>query len=159
MRIAPAFALCAVLLAPAVAPASPQECENLAREIERFEDMAERAGDHGNPQWEARMNDQVDVLEERQAQRCSEADLIASSNECQDLTARINHYEEMATRAESLGNPRWAAQAREIADLLAEERSERCPEWSPQAQANRAFLRMLKTAGQMALTYFTMGVY
>lgn len=159
MRIAPAFALCAALLVPAVAPANPQECEHLAREIERFEDMAERAGDQGNALWGARMEEQVELLEERQEERCSEADLVASSNECQDLTTRVEHYEEMAARAEALGNPRWAAEARRIGKLLADERAEHCPEWSPQAVANRAMMRMLKTAGELALTYFSMGAF
>ncbi len=159
MRIAPAFALGAALLAPALALANPQECEHLGREIERFEEMAERAGDQGNPLWGARMQEHVEVLEERQAERCSEADLVASSNECRDLTTRIEHYEEMAARAEALGNPRWAAEARRIGELLADERAEHCPEWSPQAQANRAMMRMLKTAGELALTYFSMGAF
>jgi len=159
MRIASALALCAALLAPAGASASPQECENLAREIERFEQMAARAGGHPNPVWQERMQQQVEILEERQAQRCSEADLVASNTECRSLTNRIEHYEEMAARAEALGNAQWAAEARRIGDLLAEERAERCPEWSPQAVANRAFMRALKTAGEIALTYFTMGAY
>ena len=159
MRIASALVLCAALWLPAAALASPQECENLAREIERFEEMAERAGGHPNPVWQQRMEQQVEILEERQAQRCSDADLVASNTECRSLTRRIEHYEEMAERAEALGNPQWAAEARQLAELLAEERAERCPEWSPQAVANRAFMRALKTAGQLALTYFTMGAY
>lgn len=159
MRIASALALCAALLVAAVAAANPQECENLAREIERYEKMADRAEGHPNPAWQERMEAQVEVLEARQEQRCTDADRIASNTECQSLTSRIEHYEQMAQRAEALGNPQWAARAREVADLLAEERSERCPEWSPEAVANRAFMRALKTAGKMALTYFTMGAY
>jgi hypothetical protein len=159
MRIAPAFAVCAALLAPTLASANPKECENLGREIQRYQTLAERASDGGNPRWEEHMKDQVGVLEARQAQRCSAADVIATTNQCRDFTARIDHYEAMAARAEDLGNPQWAAQARYIAEQLDDERSERCPEWSPQAKANRAFMKMLKTAGQMALTYFTMGAY
>jgi hypothetical protein len=159
MRIAPALALCAALLSPGMAGGGPRECENLSRDIERYEDMADRAGAQGNPEWEARMRQQAQFLEGRQEERCSDGEMIASTTECLDMTRRIERYEELAERAAELGNPMWEQQAREHIEALKKERSERCPEWSPAAVANRAIMRMLKTAGELALTYFTMGYF
>ncbi len=158
MRIALGLVM-ALLLAPGIAGAGPRECDNLGRDIERFDSMADRASALGNPQWEDGMREHADLLEERRQERCSEADLVASTTECRDLTRRIEHYEELAARAEALGNPLWGETAREHIELLKEERQERCPEWSQAAQTNRAIMRMLKTAGSLALTYFTMGAF
>jgi hypothetical protein len=159
MRTAPLLAFCALLLAPGPAAAGVRQCEKLGRDIERYETMADRAAGMENPAWEKRMRDQADVLETRQEERCSDAEMVLSTTECQDLTRQIEHYEEMAARAAELGNTGWEEAVRQHIELLKEERSERCPEWSPAAVANRAIMRMLKTAGELALTYFTMGYF
>jgi hypothetical protein len=152
-------ALCGVLLAPGPASAGIRECERLGRNIERYESMADRAGGLGNPMWEERMRSQAEALEGRREERCTEAEMVLSTTECQDMTRQIEHYEEMAARAAELGNTAWDEATRQHIEQVKEERSERCPEWSQAAVTNRAIMRMLKTAGELALTYFTMGYF
>ena len=105
------------------------------------------------------MQEQVEYLEGKQEERCSDAEMVLSTVECQDMTQQIQKYEEMAARAAAQGNSQWEEAVNRHLELLKKERSERCPEWSPAAVTNRAIMRMLKTAGELALTYFTMGYF
>ena len=82
-----------------------------------------------------------------------------AASECEGFTRNIAHYEQMAERAEQLDNPMWEKKTRQHIALLEKERAARCPEWSPEAQANRAMMQLLKLAGKAALTYFTFGAF
>lgn len=72
MRIRAIVAVAAILLPASVAVAGPAECERLARQIAHYEGMAERAEELGNPMWEDRTRDHIEVLEERAAAACPE---------------------------------------------------------------------------------------
>src|SRR5262245_55992023 len=51
-------------------PGSPAECARLHKQIQHFEDMAERAEQLDNAMWTERMEQQVERLKERQEVRC-----------------------------------------------------------------------------------------
>lgn len=85
--------------------------------------------------------------------------IAIASPQCELYTRNIAHYETMADRAKQLDNPMWEEKTREHVALLKKKREELCPEWSAEAQANRAFMQLLKLAGNAALTYFTFGAF
>jgi hypothetical protein len=88
MRIGALLLLCAALLAPGSAAADggltpenaaafqaameahPAECSRLARQIDHYEGMAERARQMGNDMWRGRTQNHVDMLRGIQAARC-----------------------------------------------------------------------------------------
>lgn len=74
MRTALVIGLCAALLAPGLALASPQECGRLVRQIEHYEDMADRAAARGNQMWEDGMQAHIDRLNARRSAICRDYD-------------------------------------------------------------------------------------
>ena len=74
MRIAVLIALCAALLAPGLAVASPQECGRLTRQIEHYQDMADRAEALGNQMWQEGMEAHLDRLKARRSAVCRDFD-------------------------------------------------------------------------------------
>jgi hypothetical protein len=73
MRLLICGTMLLALLAPATAVAgSPAECARLQRQIDHFEGMRARAEELGNPMWEERMAQHVELLELRQLERCPE---------------------------------------------------------------------------------------
>jgi hypothetical protein len=85
-----------------------------------------------------------------------------SPAECARLDKQIHHYEDMVDRAKALGNAMWVDRMQQHVDLLKQHQEVRCPrdaEDAPAKAAAIAFMRLLKAAGQAALTYFTFGAY
>jgi hypothetical protein len=156
MRIA-LLALCAALFAPAAARADSAECRNLLRNVERFEGMAERAEDAGQDAYADHLREQVEIFKARREGRCDPLLDVASTVECDNFTRNIDHFEEMAQRAQDLGNPMWAEHTEAQVEALKTEREARCPEWSKEAQAQRAFMQLVRLAGRAAIQYFTFG--
>ena len=58
------------LLWPAIAFADPPDCSRLLRQIYNYEGMVERADDRGRDDWADKMQNHVDLLEDRLASRC-----------------------------------------------------------------------------------------
>lgn len=69
-----AAVLClAALGLPGVAAAvDPPDCARMIRQLQHLDGMADRAAQLDNELWEARMRDQVALLEERLDNRCPE---------------------------------------------------------------------------------------
>lgn len=85
---------------------------------------------------------------------------LAHPAECARLRKQIDHFVGMAERAEAQGNAMWTERTEQHVSLLRERQKERCPGDVPDDSARQAFLAfmsLLKTAGQAALTYFTFG--
>jgi len=85
-----------------------------------------------------------------------------SPAECARLDKQIHHFEDMGERAEALGNSMWVERMEQHVELLKKKQEVRCPRDAEDASAKAAliaFMRLLKVAGQAALTYFTFGAY
>src|SRR4030095_954178 len=85
-----------------------------------------------------------------------------SPAECARLDKQIHHFEDMTERADALDNPMWVGRMQQHVDLLKQRQEVRCPRDADSASAKAAliaFMRLLKVAGQAALTYFTFGAY
>jgi hypothetical protein len=68
----------------------------------------------------------------------------------------------MVERAEAQGSQTWVDYTQNHVDLLRERQKQRCPRDAEDSSAKEAFLafmRLLKLAGQAALTYFTFGAF
>jgi hypothetical protein len=85
-----------------------------------------------------------------------------SPAECARLNKQIHFYEDMTDRAKTLGDAMWVDRMQQQVDFLKQHQEERCPRDADNASAKAAFLafmKMLKVAGQAALTFFTFGAY
>jgi hypothetical protein len=85
-----------------------------------------------------------------------------SPAECARLNRQIDHFEAMAERAEKLENELWTERMQQHVDLLRDKQKERCPDDADSNAAREAwlaFVSVLKTAGKVALTYFTFGAF
>ena len=85
-----------------------------------------------------------------------------SPAECARLAKQIQHFEDMADRAEALGNEMWIETMQQHVELLKQRQEERCPRDADSASAKAAFIafaRLLKVAGSAALTYLTFGAF
>ena len=85
-----------------------------------------------------------------------------SPAECARLNKQIHHFEDMAERAESLDNEMWSQRMEQQVELLKDRQEVRCPRDHEDASAKEAliaFMRLLKVAGQAALSYFTFGAF
>ena len=67
-----AFVLAALvgLLCPTAALADPNDCARLLSQIYQYEDMVERAEARDREDWADKMQNHVDLLEDRLATRC-----------------------------------------------------------------------------------------
>ena len=82
----------------------------------------------------------------------------ASPSECHWLRGQIDHYQDMADRAQELDSALWSQRIGEHLELLKDTQRERCPQDVPSDDtAARAFMQLLRVAGEVALTYFTFG--
>ena len=85
---------------------------------------------------------------------------LASPQECGRLTRQIEHYEDMADRAEALGNPMWEDGMRAHIDRLNARRSATCRDYDDSAEkAMQLFNALVKIAASAAVTYFTFGTF
>jgi hypothetical protein len=89
---------------------------------------------------------------------------IAASDpsDCGRLMHRINHFEGMIARAETLDRDDWADKTQRHVDLLETQLAERCPAYSArdeQQEAARQMALLLKMAATVAAKFFTMGMY
>ena len=85
-----------------------------------------------------------------------------SPAECARLNKQIHHFEDMAERADNLGNAMWTERMEQQVELLKDRQEVRCPRDHEDASAKEAliaFMRLLKVAGQAALSYFTFGAF
>lgn len=71
MRFVPALSLCAALLAPAAAVASPQ-CDLYTRNIAHYQVTAERMDAAGKDLWEEKTREHIKTLEQKRAELCPE---------------------------------------------------------------------------------------
>lgn len=78
--------------------------------------------------------------------------------ECARLRRQIDHFQGMTDRAEALDNAMWTERMGEHLALLKGRQAERCPNDVPTDDSTaRAFMQLLRVAGEAALTYFTFG--
>jgi hypothetical protein len=82
----------------------------------------------------------------------------AGPAECARLRRKIDHFQGMAERAEALDNELWSERMGQQVSLLRARQLERCPNDVPKDDSTaKAFMQLLRVAGQAALTYFTFG--
>jgi len=78
--------------------------------------------------------------------------------ECARLRRQIDHFHDMTNRAEALENEMWTERMGDHLALLKGRQAERCPQDVPTDDSTaRAFMQLLRVAGEAALTYFTFG--
>ena len=83
-----------------------------------------------------------------------------SPAECARLDKQIHYYEDMVDRAKALDNELWVGRMQQHVDLLKQHQEVRCPRDADDAAAKAAlmaFMKLVKVAGQAALSYFTFG--
>jgi hypothetical protein len=78
---------------------------------------------------------------------------------CARFAREIVHYEQMAGRAQALGNREWRDNLETHVDLLRDRAEPQCPELKVTDSTWESFRQMLRLAGSAALTYFTMGAF
>ena len=83
--------------------------------------------------------------------------LAENPSACRYLDTQIAFFESRAAKADDLDNELWEARMREQIAGLKEQRSKRCPGYSPSEEAMRAFTDLMKIAAKGAATFFTMG--
>jgi hypothetical protein len=82
----------------------------------------------------------------------------AGPAECARLRRQIDHFQGMTDRAEKLGNEMWTERMGQQVTLLRARQLERCPNDVPKDDGTaKAFMQLLRVAGQAALSYFTFG--
>jgi hypothetical protein len=77
--------------------------------------------------------------------------------ECMKLTNQIERYVGDVERARERDNELWEKATLQHIDRLAERRARLCPEYAKDDEAMKRLARMLRSAGRLALRYFTMG--
>ncbi|HEY8155775.1 MAG TPA: hypothetical protein VII72_16720 [Myxococcota bacterium] len=78
--------------------------------------------------------------------------------ECARLRRQIAHFQGMTDRAEALQNELWMERMGQHLSLLKGRQQKRCPNDVPTDDSTaRAFMALLRVAGEAALTYFTFG--
>jgi hypothetical protein len=78
-------------------------------------------------------------------------------SECRYLNTQIAFFEARASKAGALDNDLWEDRMQEQIAGLKEQRSKRCPGYSPSEEAMRAFTDLMKIGAKGAATFFTMG--
>ena len=82
----------------------------------------------------------------------------AGPAECSRLRRQIDHFQFMTDRAEQLGEPMWTERMGEHLARLKGRQKSRCPQDVPTDDSTaRAFMQLLRVAGEVAITYFTFG--
>ncbi len=84
---------------------------------------------------------------------------LAGPMECQAMTRSIGHFEGQLAKAQELDNEMWAEKTAEHLEILRNKRAATCPQWSPNAQAQRAAIELMRLAAKAAAKYFTMGAF
>lgn len=77
--------------------------------------------------------------------------------ECVKLTNQIERYVGDVERARERDNELWERATLEHIDRLAQRRAQRCPEYAKDDETMKRLAKLLRTAGRLALRYFTMG--
>ena len=85
--------------------------------------------------------------------------LAGPVQECRYLSQRIDFFSQRLERAQAMGDARWTARYAKHISELSQERARTCPGYGRGAQAQAAFLELLKLGGQAALTFFTLGMF
>ncbi len=70
-------------------PANPARCARFAREIIQYQQMAGRAAQLGNREWETKLEDHVERLRERAEPQCPEIKVSDSTWESLKLLLRL----------------------------------------------------------------------
>ena len=78
--------------------------------------------------------------------------------ECRFLSQRIDFFGARLQRARDLNNEIWEVRLENHLGRMVARRAQICPGYGPGAQAQAAFMELLKLGGQAALTFFTMGM-
>ena len=78
-------------------------------------------------------------------------------SECRYLSQQIAFFEMRAECADELGQDSWEERFEAHVEGLSERRSQKCPGFGADEQAQQAFMSLIKLGAQAALTYFTMG--
>ena len=96
----------------------------------------------------------------------SPAHAARNTGECRRITRQIDHFEDVGRMAEARGDDLWEASTRRHIGRLEVRRASMCPEYADQlrsrsrvAKAARKTKEFLKTAGKLALRYFTFGAF
>ena len=83
---------------------------------------------------------------------------VGGPAECARLRRQIAHFQGMTERAVALENEMWSERMGEHLALLKGRQVDRCPNDVPTDDSTaRAFMQLLRVAGEAALTYFTFG--
>ena len=87
------------------------------------------------------------------------AQAVGGPAECNRLRRQIAHFQRMTDRAEQLQERRSGAERMgEHLALLKGRQANRCPHDVPTDDSTaRAFMQLLRVAGEAAITYFTFG--
>ena len=86
------------------------------------------------------------------------ANAAAGPAECARLRRQIDHFQRMADRAEALKSDLWTDRLGNHLGMLRGRQLNRCPQDVPRDDSTaKAFMQLLRVAGEAALTYFTFG--
>ena len=86
------------------------------------------------------------------------AQAVGGTVECARLRRQIAHFQGMTDRAVALENAMWSERMGEQVARLKGRQADRCPHDVPTDDSTaRAFMQLLRVAGEAALTYFTFG--
>jgi hypothetical protein len=86
------------------------------------------------------------------------AKAVGGPAECARLRRQIAHFQGMTDRAEALDNAMWSERMGEHLARLKGRQADRCPHDVPTDDSTaRAFMQLLRVAGEAAITYFTFG--
>jgi hypothetical protein len=77
--------------------------------------------------------------------------------ECVKLTNQIERYAGDVQRARERGNELWENATIQHIERLADRRARLCPEYAKNDQTMKQLAALLRTAGRMAVRYFTFG--
>jgi hypothetical protein len=78
---------------------------------------------------------------------------------CQRIAQQLVHYDAMKVRANDAGQTMWVDRFEDHIEMLEGHFADKCPEQAAQQQAIQQMAALLKSAGNAALSFFTMGAY
>jgi hypothetical protein len=86
-------------------------------------------------------------------------DVPSNPARCARYAREIIHYQQMAGRAEQLGNDEWQANLEAHVEQLRERAEPQCPEIKMSDSSWETLMKFLRLAGSVAVSYFTFGAF
>ena len=78
---------------------------------------------------------------------------------CMRIAHQLVHYDAMKARAAELENEMWVERFEAHIESLEDHFAAKCPEQAAEQKSIQQLAALLKTAGRVALSFFTLGAY